>query len=118
MRFRAGLVIGFGAGYVLGSKAGRERYQQIVEATRAFRDNPGVQRLTEELGRTANMGKERVTNATSRTVEQVGTSLAEQASKARSFVSGGDNAQAGNGGEGRPAADAPQATPTRGGSPG
>ena len=29
MRFRAGLVIGFGAGYYLGSMAGRERYEQI-----------------------------------------------------------------------------------------
>jgi len=29
MRLRTGLVIGFGAGYYLGSKAGRERYEQI-----------------------------------------------------------------------------------------
>src|SRR6266536_1382810 len=77
MRFRAVLVIGFGAGYVLGAKAGRERYQQIVEATRAFLDNPGVQRLTDELGRTVNVGKERVSNAAGRKVEQVGSTLAE-----------------------------------------
>jgi len=29
MRFRTGLAIGFGAGYYLGAKAGRERYEQI-----------------------------------------------------------------------------------------
>lgn len=29
MRFRAGLVIGFGVGYYLGTKAGRERYEQL-----------------------------------------------------------------------------------------
>jgi hypothetical protein len=29
MRFRVGLVVGFAAGYYLGSKAGRERYEQI-----------------------------------------------------------------------------------------
>src|SRR6266536_2546746 len=29
MRFRVGLLTGFAAGYYLGSKAGRERYEQI-----------------------------------------------------------------------------------------
>ena len=29
MKFRAGLVIGFGVGYYLGARAGRERYEQI-----------------------------------------------------------------------------------------
>lgn len=33
MRFRMGLAIGFATGYVLGTKAGRERYEQIREAT-------------------------------------------------------------------------------------
>jgi hypothetical protein len=28
-RFRIGLVIGFGVGYYLGTKAGRERYEQL-----------------------------------------------------------------------------------------
>ena len=97
MRFRAGLLVGFGAGYVLGAKAGRERYQQIVEATRAFLDNPGVQRLTDEVNKTVNVGKERVTSATSRKVEQVSSSLADQASKAKGFVAG----------ESKPGADKP-----------
>ena len=29
MRFRLGLLVGFGSGYYLGSRAGRERYEQI-----------------------------------------------------------------------------------------
>jgi hypothetical protein len=29
MKFRAGLVIGFGVGYYLGARAGRERYEQM-----------------------------------------------------------------------------------------
>ncbi len=28
-KFRIGLIIGFGAGYYLGAKAGRERYEQL-----------------------------------------------------------------------------------------
>jgi hypothetical protein len=88
MKFRSGLLVGLGAGYVLGAKAGRERYQQIVEATKAFMDNPGVQRLTDELGKTVNVGKDRVSSATSRTVEQVSSTLADQANKAKGYVAG------------------------------
>jgi hypothetical protein len=86
MKFRTGMLVGFGAGYVLGAKAGRERYQQILEATRAFMDNPGVQRLTDEVGKTVNLGKDRVSNVANRKVEQLGDTLADQASKAKEFV--------------------------------
>jgi hypothetical protein len=34
---------GFGAGYVLGSKAGRERYEQIRKAWDNAKDNPQLQ---------------------------------------------------------------------------
>jgi hypothetical protein len=95
MRFKSGFLIGLGAGYVFGAKAGKERYQQIVEATRAFMDNPGVQRLTEEVNKTVKLGSERVSSAAGRRVEQVSGTLAEQASKARGFVAGGDEQAAG-----------------------
>jgi hypothetical protein len=36
-------VLGFAAGYVLGSKAGRERYEQIRAAARGLQENPAVQ---------------------------------------------------------------------------
>jgi hypothetical protein len=91
MRFKTGFLIGLGTGYVLGAKAGRERYQQIVDATRAFMENPGVQRLTDEVNKTVSIGRERVADAATRRVEQVSGTLAEQASKARSFVSGGES---------------------------
>jgi hypothetical protein len=86
MKFRSGLLVGLGAGYVLGAKAGRERYQQIVQATRAFMDNPGVQRLTDEVGKTVSVGKDRMASVTSRKVEQVSSSLADQANKAKGLV--------------------------------
>jgi hypothetical protein len=98
MRLKTGFVIGFGVGYVLGAKAGQERYQQIVEATRAFMDNPGVQRLTDEVNKTVSVGRERVSSAASRRVEQVSGTLAEQASRARSFVVGGGEGGGGEGG--------------------
>jgi hypothetical protein len=87
MRFKSGFLVGLGAGYVLGTKAGQERYQQIVEATRQLRENPGVQRLTGEVNKTVTLGKDRVSETASRTVEQAGDAAAAQASKAREAVS-------------------------------
>lgn len=48
MRFRAGLIIGGALGYVLGARAGRERYDQIVQATKKLREHPAVAQLTDQ----------------------------------------------------------------------
>ena len=44
MRGKFLLVVGLGAGYVLGSRAGRKRYDQICRVARALWRNPRVQR--------------------------------------------------------------------------
>ncbi len=41
------LGLGLGVGYVLGTRAGRERYQQIVQATQGFLGRPEVQQTLE-----------------------------------------------------------------------
>jgi hypothetical protein len=38
-------LMGFGAGYVLGAKAGRERYEQIKRAWEHAKDDPKLQSL-------------------------------------------------------------------------
>jgi hypothetical protein len=43
MTGKLALAAGFAAGYVLGSKAGRERYEQIVGASQRVWGNPTVQ---------------------------------------------------------------------------
>lgn len=43
MRMKATFVVGFGAGYVLGARAGRERYEAIARGARRFMENPAVQ---------------------------------------------------------------------------
>jgi len=86
MKFKSGFLVGLGAGYVLGAKAGEERYQKIVDAARSLRENPGVQRLTGEVNKTVTVGKDRVSEAASRKVEQAGDAAAAQASKAREAV--------------------------------
>lgn len=51
MRFRTGLVIGLGIGYVLGAKAGRERYEQIRNAAEGLWASDGGRKLREEAAR-------------------------------------------------------------------
>lgn len=43
------LLIAAGAGYVLGSRAGRERYEQIKQQTTKVWNNPKVQETVEEV---------------------------------------------------------------------
>jgi hypothetical protein len=46
MRYKASFAIGIAAGYVLGSRAGRQRYEQIKRLSRTVRRNPAVQHAT------------------------------------------------------------------------
>jgi len=41
-----GMAVGGAAGYVLGAKAGRQRYQEITESARRFTQRPEVRRVT------------------------------------------------------------------------
>ena len=43
MRYKATFLIGFGIGYTLGAKAGRERYEQIRRTARGLSESPTVQ---------------------------------------------------------------------------
>jgi hypothetical protein len=43
------LAVGLAAGYVLGTRAGRERYERLAEAARNVADRPEVQQLTGKL---------------------------------------------------------------------
>jgi hypothetical protein len=43
MGFKRGLLVGIGIGYVLGAKAGRERYEEIRRTWQKFTGNPTVQ---------------------------------------------------------------------------
>jgi hypothetical protein len=49
MRSKATFLAGFATGYVLGSRAGRARYEQIRQATRSFMANPTVQSTASTL---------------------------------------------------------------------
>ncbi|MCB8954957.1 MAG: hypothetical protein H6529_00570 [Nocardioides sp.] len=71
MLSKTNLLIGFAAGYVLGSRAGRERYDQIVTGAQRFARNPKVQdaagRAQEAVGQQApsafDAAKDKVTSS-------------------------------------------------------
>jgi len=70
MRFRFGMILGFVAGYVLGARAGRERYEQIV---RTFKKLMG----TEPVQRAAEAGKEFLGNGMTAASERIRSAVAE-----------------------------------------
>ncbi|EFK99584.1 secreted protein [Streptomyces sp. SPB78] len=47
MRYRIAFAAGAALGYVLGTKAGRERYEQLAKYARQVSHNPAVRNVTE-----------------------------------------------------------------------
>ena len=47
MKFRLGFISGLIIGFLLGARAGRERYEQIVNAVAKLRSNEGVRQTAE-----------------------------------------------------------------------
>jgi hypothetical protein len=69
MRSRLGFLFGLGAGYVLGTKAGRERYEQLRRLYENVKASPAFQ------------------HATGRAKDAVGSSLGQAKEKAAEGVS-------------------------------
>ena len=76
MRTKATFLVGFAAGYVLGARAGRARYEQIREAARSFMANPAVQSTTSSLQHQAG---EALTTAKDKAADKLGERLGDKA---------------------------------------
>ena len=59
MRFRAGLIVGFGAGYYLGTMAGRERHEQINRIVRKIKRSDTFDDVTDKAKAVVDLGVER-----------------------------------------------------------
>ncbi|MGY1697040.1 MULTISPECIES: YtxH domain-containing protein [unclassified Geodermatophilus] len=70
-------LLGFGAGYVLGAKAGRERYEQILGLWSDAKDNPQLQGL-------AGMAQARADDVVSSVKEKMGRDTGPAPAPARS----------------------------------
>jgi hypothetical protein len=73
--FRRGLIVGFGAGYVLGSRAGRERYQQIMVWWHRFTGSPAVQQAAERGREMAGTAGRKGLEVVQQSVQRVGSNV-------------------------------------------
>lgn len=71
MRGRLGVLIGFGAGYVLGAKAGRERYEQLQRLYENVVSSPGFQQATGKAKEAVGTGLEQAKDLASEGVNKV-----------------------------------------------
>jgi hypothetical protein len=53
MRYRATFIVGFATGFIVGARAGRERYEQIKTVSRKVAENPAVQKTAQAAGQKA-----------------------------------------------------------------
>ncbi|HEX6255891.1 MAG TPA: hypothetical protein VFZ70_08765 [Euzebyales bacterium] len=75
MKFRFGLIIGLAIGYVLGARAGYERYQQIQSTWRSVRGSEPAQRLGTEVRGLADRTSSRLEEKASRGVDQLSNQM-------------------------------------------
>ena len=80
---RPGLMIGMAAGYVLGTKAGRERYQQIQNLWRKAMRTPQAQTLQSEVRQTAAALTDAVEQKANNAVADVADTLKETRERVR-----------------------------------
>ena len=76
MAFKTGFIVGAAAGYVLGARAGRERYEQIVAAVKGFMGNDRVQSVTGK-------GKSYIDQATDKVRGTVGGAITDVSDRIR-----------------------------------
>ena len=83
MRTKATFLAGFATGYVLGSRAGRARYEQIRQAARSFMANPAVQSTASSLQHQA---EDALGTAKDKAADKIGDKLGD---KRPAWLSGG-----------------------------
>jgi hypothetical protein len=84
-KYRIGFVTGLALGFVLGTRAGRERYEQLKRAARAVADNPAVQQAA---GAVQAQATGLVTTASGKVADRVRDHVPQLAKTARSKVEG------------------------------
>ncbi|MGW1372922.1 YtxH domain-containing protein [Streptomyces sp. NPDC002446] len=72
MRYRLTFIAGLATGYVLGARAGRERYEQLRKAAQRVSQNPAVRNSAESV---ALSGREAATKAFGAVSAKVGDRL-------------------------------------------
>jgi uncharacterized protein YgiB involved in biofilm formation len=80
MRGRLGLLIGFGAGYVLGAKAGRDRYDQLRRLYDNVQASPAFQKATGKAKDAVGSGLGQAKDLASESVSKVSDAVKDRRS--------------------------------------
>ncbi|UNS96896.1 YtxH domain-containing protein [Streptomyces tubbatahanensis] len=75
MRYRLTFVSGLAVGYLLGARAGRERYEQIRKSVRRISENPAVRNAGEAA---ALSGRQAASKAADRVQDRLPSSLGDR----------------------------------------
>jgi hypothetical protein len=81
MGYKSGFVIGFGVGYVLGARAGRQRYEDIRRWWNQLTGNPTVQRAAERTKDMAAEGARRGLSVVQQGVGRAGSAVRDRLRK-------------------------------------
>jgi len=81
MGFKTGMIVGLGVGYVLGTKAGRERYEELKASWDQFTGNPSVQRVVSKGREVVETGAEKGIRAVEGAGEEVKDRLQDTGTK-------------------------------------
>jgi hypothetical protein len=78
MRFRMGFLLGFGTGYVLGTKAGRQRYEQLRGMWGQVAESPTVQKAAERTKEMAGEQARKSLSLVQSGVEKAGSAVRDR----------------------------------------
>lgn len=89
MGFKTGMIIGFGVGYVLGTKAGRERYEELRQAWQELTGNPRFQEAVERGKDLVGTGMRESLTAVQGGVEKASDAVKDRLDKDEDLGAGG-----------------------------
>ncbi|MER0445460.1 YtxH domain-containing protein [Streptomyces sp. Edi4] len=92
MRYRLSFAAGMALGYVLGTRAGRERYEQLKKSARQVAQNPAVRNTAESAAQTSRDVAGKAFHAVSEKVgDKVPASVAGRVRSLRERGQGGED---------------------------
>ncbi|MFI6283234.1 YtxH domain-containing protein [Streptomyces sp. NPDC051018] len=93
MRYKLTFVVGLALGYVIGTRAGRERYEQMKKSVRQISQNPAVRNAAESAAHNGRQAAGKAFHAVSGKVgDRMPESVAERVRSLRERTSnGGDD---------------------------
>ncbi|MFI1399931.1 YtxH domain-containing protein [Streptomyces sp. NPDC020681] len=92
MRYKLTFVVGLALGYVIGTRAGRERYEQLKKSVREFSQNPAVRNAAESAAHNSREAAGKAFHAVSDKVgDRVPDSVAERVRSLRERTASGED---------------------------